>query len=113
MVPYGEISYLTEYGICGERFVPGAFAEAELAVASGEHIPLWLEHDAGRRPAGYVTRLQETRRGLVGAFRCHPSPEGRAALEAASTGSAGLSVGFLPVRKLAATRASGSSLRPP
>jgi HK97 family phage prohead protease len=91
VVPYGEVSYRTEHRQ-GERFVPGAFGGAELAVAGGQHVPLLFGH-AGPE-AGYATRLQEARGGLVGAFRLHPTVEGRTAAVVATSGLVGLSVGF-------------------
>lgn len=92
IVPYGEVSMMTEHPD-GERFVPGAFASAVLAVAAGVRLPVVVDHDPSRE-VGQVVRLEETKRGLLGALRFDGSPEGRSAAEISQAHPLPLSVGF-------------------
>ncbi|KQW43013.1 hypothetical protein ASC77_22220 [Nocardioides sp. Root1257] len=90
VVPYGEVSRMTEYPQ-GERFVYGAFATD---AASDRVYPVVLDHDPSI-VIGSVVYLVEERAGLVAGLRFDEATEaGRVVARAGVRESLPLSVGF-------------------
>lgn len=92
-VPYGRTSMKTGHPR-GERFLPGALADAVPYYAK---IRLTDAHTPGavRRPVGVATALRDTDEGLWGTFRFYATPEGRGAWENVLEDTyGGLSVAF-------------------
>jgi HK97 family phage prohead protease len=83
----------TKVGGYVERFLPGAFADADPA-----QIPLTTVHDRESLPIGRAVRLTDTQAGLEAELRVSETRLGDEALTLIRDGAAtGLSVGFIPV----------------
>jgi uncharacterized protein len=83
----------TKVGGYVERFLPGAFADADPS-----QIPLTTVHDRESLPIGRAVRLTDTQAGLEAELRVSETRLGDEALTLIRDGAAtGLSVGFIPV----------------
>jgi HK97 family phage prohead protease len=83
----------TKVGGYVERFLPGAFADADPA-----QVPLTTVHDRESLPIGRAVRLTDTQAGLEAELRVSETRLGDEALTLIRDGAAtGLSVGFIPV----------------
>ena len=83
----------TKVGGYVERFLPGAFADADPA-----QVPLTTVHDRESLPIGRAVRLTDTQAGLEAELRVSETRLGDEALTLIRDGAVnGLSVGFIPV----------------
>ena len=83
----------TKVGGYVERFLPGAFADADPA-----QVPLTTVHDRESLPIGRAVRLTDTQAGLEAELRVSETRLGDEALTLIRDGAAtGLSVGFIPL----------------
>jgi HK97 family phage prohead protease len=90
VVPYNVEARIGSYV---ERFLPGAFGDAEPA-----QIPFTALHDRESLPIGRALSLTDTPAGLEGELRVSETRLGDDALTLIRDGAAtGLSVGFIPV----------------
>ena len=91
VVPYNTEARIGSYV---ERFLPGAFAEADPT-----QIPLTAVHDRESLPIGRALSLTDTPAGLEAELRVSETRLGDEALTLIRDGAAtGLSVGFIPVQ---------------
>jgi len=90
-MPYGKPARIGKYM---EKFLPGAFADAE-----PENVPLLAQHGREDLPIGRALSFTESPEGLRTELRISQTHAGDDVLELVKDGAAtGLSVGFLPLQ---------------